>query len=395
MPLVILIGSMLHFADGESVLPTLYKRGYEKEAAREKKAKPKKAAKKKSKKQTALEEGPSNHILAMAEEGPTNVIPLSGSRSQESPVSSIPEDPASGIDSELAKRLAVLEETVQTLKGSAPESGEPVQKFTNPYEIFKRVSGAFRTRGPGYATDYGTLSTLITSDYQRGKAFPLVDLRAHALFNGQWAANVGVGFRIVPHNGCMIFGMNAFYDYRTNPHGNFNQFGLGFELLSQRWGLHFNGYLPFDGHKHSDKHVYDDYIGDFRVTCRQPDFAFDSFNLGMDFELVHQGMFFVFGEINPYYFSSKHHGKHSVGIMAGLRPQFDDYLAIELNVSHDSIFGTIYQAAATLTFPLYQFGKQKGKKGPCGLPNRVIYQPIQRNELIPLKKGCCHYHANF
>jgi hypothetical protein len=265
----------------------------------------------------------------------------------------------------------------------------------NPYMIPKRVSGAYRTRGVGYNANYETLSTLITPGYKRGVGLPMMDLRVHHLDNGTYAGNFGLGLRFVPNFGCEIFGVNAYYDFRNTHRGNYNQFGLGLELLGKRWGLHFNGYLPVGRSKHGKKVVFDDFVGDFRAVCQRSEYAFDSFNLGLDFQIVHAGPFYLFGAVSPYYVCSTHRGQHSLGIKGGIRPQFGDYFAIDLNVTHDSVFGTILQGAAILTIPLYSFSSRKNQKGPCGLTNRQIYQPVQRDEIIKLKKSPCCFKTNF
>lgn len=60
----------------------------------------------------------------------------------------------------------------------------------------------------------------------------------------------GLGFRTLLEDPGIILGANVFYDYIDSPAGNnFNQLGLGAEMLSKWVDVRFNYYLPEDGRK--------------------------------------------------------------------------------------------------------------------------------------------------
>ena len=72
-----------------------------------------------------------------------------------------------------------------------------------------------------------------------------------------------------------------------------------------------------------------------------------------------------------------------------LRPQYKDYIALDLSFIHDNVFGSIFQVEVIFSLPLYQLNYIKDKKGPCGISNRKVYQPIQRFWVMPLSERCC------
>ena len=80
--------------------------------------------------------------------------------------------------------------------------------------------------------------------------------------------------------------------------------------------------------------------------------------------------------------------------MARIRPQYKDYVALDMSVSYDKSFKTVYEAAVIVYLPLYQISSKKSRKAPCGITDRQVYQPIERFEIMPLGKNCC-WKTNF
>lgn len=74
--------------------------------------------------------------------------------------------------------------------------------------------------------------------------------------------------------------------------------------------------------------------------------------------------------------------------MFRLRPQYREYLALDLMGSYDPVFKTLWQAEITLYLPLYTIG-EPSSRGPYGISNRQVYQPVERFEILPLAKYEC------
>ncbi len=269
---------------------------------------------------------------------------------------------------------------------------EGKQDFSS-YPIPKRIDiGHIEGKGIGYECGYTKLSLLFGSEYRVGEVLSLLDLRGVVFDDGTYAANVGFIGRFFPKSLCEVFGFNVFYDFRQGELGKYQQIGGGVEILNNRWEVHGNAYVPVGQRKHRKICVFDDYIGPYRAERQQYEFAEYAFDANVGYYVVDVKNFQLYASAGPYYFFGKF-DTSTWGGRAVLRPQYHDYIAIELSISHDSIFQTIYQVNVTLSIPLYNYFSSVGrKKNRCKMSDRQIYQPIDR-DIILLKK-CC-WKTNF
>jgi hypothetical protein len=223
---------------------------------------------------------------------------------------------------------------------------------------------------------------------------PILDLRGHRFDNNTYAANIGLGGRYIPESGsfCQMLGFNAFYDWREGKKGNYNQLGLGLEILGDRLDFRANGYAPIGTKSRKTKCTFNDYDGDYYAIKRECEFTSYGFNAEIGYYAVKSADFFLYTALGPYYLVRRHHDKTRGG-MFRVRPQYKDYLAFDFIVSYDSLFKTVYQAQIVLSLPLYQLSK-KGNKRPCNLTDYQIYQSIERYEVMPLGRRCC-WQTNF
>ncbi len=245
-----------------------------------------------------------------------------------------------------------------------------------------------------FATNYTTLELLFAPKYHLGHMMPLLDLRGHRFDNNTYAANAGIGGRYIPNPAsdkfCEILGFNAYYDYRQGCIGYFNQLGAGIEILGSRWDLRANAYVPFGKKRHLDTYVYDDYEGDYYATLNQIESISYSFNGELGCLLIKDwGDFSLYAAAGPYFIARAICNDGVVGAEARLRPQYKDYLALDMSWRYDQLFDTIWQVEVIFTLPLYQISNQN--KHPCQISDRQIYQPIQRFEVMPLSKRNCWY----
>ncbi|HNA62329.1 MAG TPA: inverse autotransporter beta domain-containing protein [Rhabdochlamydiaceae bacterium] len=238
-------------------------------------------------------------------------------------------------------------------------------------------------QGIGFMNNYTTIDLLFGPDYQNGKVLPLLDLKGHRFDDNTYAANAGVIFRYLPKNFCAILGLNLFYDYREGYKGSFNQMGVGIEILSRRWDLRANAYVPFGAKKLMTTCVFDDYIGDFFAINKRSEFSSCGYNAEAGWLAVNSKNFLLYAAAGVYYLSGSFH-QRTRGCEFRIRPQVRDYFALDLKVSYDELFRTVFQAQVFITIPLYQFKSSKSKYGPCCMTNRQVYQPVERFEVMPL-----------
>jgi len=248
--------------------------------------------------------------------------------------------------------------------------------------------------GVSFGTDYSTFAMMIAPDYRVGRVMPIIDLRGHRFDNNTYAANIGIAGRYIPspNTFCQILGLNLFYDWREGSLGSFQQIGVGLEVLGKRWDLRANGYAPISVKKRKMKCVFDDYEGDYYAIHRRCEFTSYGYNAEVGYYIVRGKDFLLYAAGGPYYLVRKCHDRTGGGEFR-IRPQYKDYLAVDVSVSHDNVFGTVYQAQVILYLPLYQLSKHL-KKRPCNISDQQIYQPIERFEIMPLGRRSC-WQTNF
>jgi hypothetical protein len=248
-----------------------------------------------------------------------------------------------------------------------------------------------------FATNYTTLEMVFAPVYCLGKVMPMLDLRGHRFDNNTYAANVGLAGRYIPNPDCDCFceilGFNGYYDYRQGCIGYYNQVGVGIEILTHRWDFRANAYAPFGPRHHIRTTVYDDYEGDWWAKKRSIESISYSFNAEIGcllWENCH--CLSLYGAAGPYFIARSVCEGGVVGAEARLRPQYRDYLAVDLSWRYDQLFETIWQVEIIFNLPLYQIAGRN--KYPCCISDRQIYQPIQRFEVMPLSKRTC-WQSNF
>ena len=262
--------------------------------------------------------------------------------------------------------------------------------------IPKRITGTQnfgKSHGFGDTTNFTSLQILFAPEYKRGQILPMVDLRGHYKGLDNWAANVGIIARYIPKSTCLLFGLNVYYDFRTGRKTNFNEIGVGMEILGKRWDFRANGYFPVGGRVETKTCTFDNYEGGYFMKKLFSEFAYKGANAEVGFLAINKPNFFLYIAGGPYYYDGL--CKNFWGGEVRMRPQFRDYLYLDLKISHDSVFDTVFQATLGVTFPIYELSKWlKGKSGPCGITNRQVYQQVERNDIIPIGNAC-RWRTNF
>jgi hypothetical protein len=247
----------------------------------------------------------------------------------------------------------------------------------------------------GYGTNYSSATCFLSPNYKLGHLLPFLDGRVHRFDNNTYGANVGIGARYIPkpNTFCQLLGINAYYDYRRGHNWNYNQLGLGVEILGKRLDLRANMYIPFGIKKYSQCCVYDDYIGGwFAQNCKCESVSY-GYNAEIGYLFLRSSTFLFYAATGPYYFSSKCLDK-TIGWEVRVRPQYKDYFAIDFKVNYDQLYRFVYQTTFIVSLPLYQMATRKNHQGPCGITDRQIYQPVIRLETMPISRFSC-WQTNF
>ena len=105
--------------------------------------------------------------------------------------------------------------------------------------------------GIGYHCGYSSLVASF-APFTFSSGYNFYDARVHVLNNGDFASNLGTGFRFNLPKNSGVLGVNGFYDYRNSKFG-YNQLGCGLDYRMGRFLFSANGYFPIKNAKHLDK----------------------------------------------------------------------------------------------------------------------------------------------
>ncbi len=285
----------------------------------------------------------------------------------------------------------------KTDEDTCPPKGARKDYKTNNFLLTPKLLTLSHNQGWGHKINtlwgYSTFAVLFAPDYRLGHFLPMVDLRGHRFDNNTFAANLGVATRYIPEcdTFCELLGVNLFYDYRHGHQGNFNQIGLGLEVLGKNWDFRANGYVPLYRLIRHETRVWDCFEGGFVAKRKKYEYTSYGYNLEIGYYLLQRKDFFLYAAAGPYYLARRSF-QNTTGGEIRLRPQYKNYLALDLKYSYDPAFKSVFQATVILYLPLYQIARQN--TAPCRITDRQVYQPIERFEIMPLGKRCC-WRANW
>jgi hypothetical protein len=257
----------------------------------------------------------------------------------------------------------------------------------------KRIDvGHIEGQGIGYPTGFTSLGLFASPFYAEGHVMPFTEMNGYVFNDGRFAGNLGLGGRYICKSRPMAVGFNGFTDYFNAPGGNFFDVSLGIEVISSFFNLSMNGYKSVGASSHGIKCTFNDYDGPYRAIVRKSTHSYNGGNIQLGAYLINVKNWSLFLGGGPYYFSSK--TQSFFGGQVNLCPRFRDYVAVDLSVSHDPVFSTIFQAQIILSIPLYTFSSKSKGAASTGLWERQIYAPVQRVGVMPTNKNCC-WKSNF
>lgn len=247
------------------------------------------------------------------------------------------------------------------------------KKNYRSYPVPKRISLS-HTEGNGgnqreFGTNYTMLEFQLASDAKLGSFISQIDLRGYRFDNATYAFSGGYVGRYVPEadSFCNLLGLNLYYDYRQGTPGHIQQISGGVEVIGKRLDFRGNFYAPIGSNRH---------LGDCcSLRCINGWFGF-GYNAEVGWLAVRSKKFLLYTAAGPYYVSSEGCEERKRGGMLRVVPQYKDYFALDMRLTYDSIFKTIFQAEFIVSLPLYKIRANEG--GPCGITTRQLYQRVER-----------------
>lgn len=241
--------------------------------------------------------------------------------------------------------------------------------------------------GIGYEDGYTTLAMFLSSDPSQWKVTPFLDARGHIFNNGKWAANAGVGLRILWGN--RAYGINTYYDYRNTGRFNSNQIGVGLETLGELFDFRINGYLPV-GAKISDPYdtTFRSFSGNYMLVSQKYQSGMKGADTEFGFHFGKSESFDFYAAAGPYYFIGKK-APTTWGGKARIAGIIKDILTLEISDSYDQTFHHKFQGQISLSFSFGPKSKVKEQGRTCEVANTLndrMLQPVGRQEIIVIDK---------
>ncbi len=301
-----------------------------------------------------------------------------------------------GNDIALSSEKKTKDNPISTFEKYKPSPPKKEEDNLTPYPRRVTVSHVEGINAyTGYGTNYSSGTLFFAPDYRLGHTLQFIDTRLHRFDDQTYGANVGIGWRYIPKNNtfCNLLGFNVYYDYRRGHNWNYNQIGMGLEVLGNRLDFRANLYVPIATQKYSICCIYDNYIGDWYASyCKCESISY-GYNAEIGYLIVRSKNILLYAATGPYYFSAKCL-ERTAGWDIRIRPQFRDYFAVDFKINYDRFYHTVYQTTFIVSLPLYQVFARKNKHGPCRITDRQIYQPVIRLEAIPISRNAC-WQTNF
>lgn len=266
----------------------------------------------------------------------------------------------------------------------------PVFQQRKPYSSYIDLSLGYNTGRTvechqGYAT-----AAFFCTPYRIARSVqPFLDARFHILNNGDKAFNVGVGGRCRSLG--QIFGLNVFYDY-LRMHKEFQQVGVGAEMLGPEFDFRINGYIPvgknsktqFKGTTFYPFGLWANHFHKEKQMGGVDGEVFTSYNKWAACPIDWDPYFAAGG----YYFRGIRNRNYRGGkIRAGINCL--DLFSLEVRASFDNINHTLVAGVFTISLP-FTIGNSCGSCcdscDACCWP--LLCQPVMRNEIIATDKNC-------
>lgn len=239
-------------------------------------------------------------------------------------------------------------------------------------DLYRASIRHIESGGIGYDCGYTTLELLLFADPCRWSWTPFLDVRGHILDTGKWAANGGAGVRTVWQH--RVYGVHAYYDYRSTGRFHVNQVGIGVETLGEFFDCRLNGYFPF-GTKKSLPYdpTFGGFSGNHLLVDQKMQSAMKGANLEFGLRFLPLQTLRVYAAAGPYYFIGEK-APATWGAKGRVRGTYQERVSLEFSDSYDATFHNKFQGEIALHIPIGP--KEKKSRAPTSCSNPEILQDL-------------------
>ncbi|MFY7843282.1 MAG: hypothetical protein ACOVOR_04625 [Rhabdochlamydiaceae bacterium] len=231
----------------------------------------------------------------------------------------------------------------------------------------------------GAHREYTLMRSIVSKDYVPGR---LLSIFHSELYNAKsfWGAGLGVMFRHISSDD-MIFkmvGSNIFYDFKKVKMGWLHQIGVGAEIMGGSWELSLNAVTGMSNKSTYGSGVCYQYASDYWLNFQEAEGNETRLNAELGYHVLDTEDFSLYTGFSPYYVKRVME-EGALGAFLRIRPQYKDYIAFEVILSHDTNRRFRPSASIQLTLPLYS--DRQNKRRYDLLTERRIYQYTKRQDV--------------
>ncbi len=258
--------------------------------------------------------------------------------------------------------------------------------------------GTRQGKGIGYDEGYSSLDGFLTPNWT--KPFqPFLDGRMHLFNNSRFAGNLGMGARLMALDN-WAFGINGYYDARSEKALSPHQMGLGLEMLGYNVDFRFNAYFTVAETERRGPTRLIGFEGNTAIVSRRLSAAYSAMNAEVGFPI---GGYFqpinLYIGLDPYYLFRKEVSGFNFGNTFGglgrLNMRILDCVDIGGAFSYDRLFRgringyiniSVPFSPSTLNYKGRRWRERYGYGGcsAAAAERRLLTQPVIRQEIIPM-----------
>ena len=211
-------------------------------------------------------------------------------------------------------------------------------------------------RGVGFNQGYSTAS-FFAAPPKPHFFNPYVDARFHSFNSGSVASNLGVGARFSNIKESLIFGLNAYYDYRSYHSLTSHQGSLGAEFLTRWVDIRGSINAPFSGYFFQKKNSTPQFQGHYSYIKKATKYALPTadaeigITLARPFSDIH--LYLAMG--GYYLFKQNGHDSQSKSALGGrvrLTAKPQEYIYFDVVYTKDRLFGSRTNGSISFNIPL-------------------------------------------
>ena len=221
----------------------------------------------------------------------------------------------------------------------------------------------------------------LTQYAQTGDQILLLNINGYTTESDFKGGSYGVAYRKKYNS--LLLGINAYHDFQKSSL-TLNQFGFGFEVISQYTKFWANIYLPLSSKRFDEKYfLFDDYEGGYIVSCTEKSIVPKAFDANVTVHGFKGDHFYTSLSLGIYGIDYYQYEK-LIGLKVWGKVEYFEQVYIEPEVCYDRCDGISLGIRVGISYPAAKSSKYSNS----------AYASVNRQTGIPIRRFC-DYQTNY